>query len=146
MLIKNVEKLKGAIWSFLFFLRSFCFSSFLFSDYCNGCFISSNGNRGEQSLLAVLFGGLDGTWLSELLEDQSGDGSNNLKLLDNLWSRDVFSEFRDTSKKTFVGGFIDEDSMINFFFCFSLGPFLRWEFNVLCVHPFSEWRLLRFDP
>ncbi len=119
-----IEQSKAWI-SFLLFLWS---SLILLACILFGCGNWSLGygycNWSEQSLFAMLFGGLDSSWVGKLFKNESCNWSNNLKLFNNLRCRNVLSKFRNSLNKTFVGCFVNEDSMINFLFSFSFSPFL----------------------
>lgn len=90
--------------------------------------------------------GLDGSILDTFLEEGSGDGAHHFVLIDEDGGGNVFAQFGDTGDETVVGGLVEEDGVIGFFFDFSLGPFLEIGREVLWRQPSSGRQLWRWHP
>ena len=56
----------------------------------------------------------------------------------------MLSEFGDTCEDSFVGSLIEEDSVVGFFFDFTLGPFLHRR-QLTLAPPFLELAALAID-
>jgi hypothetical protein len=96
-------------------------------------FLKSFLGGGVEGLSAVLLDGPDAAILDGLLEEGSGDGTDDFVFLDQVGSRDVLAELGDVSDNSIVSHLVDEDGVVGFFFDFSLGPFLHWSSNTLVV-------------
>ena len=68
--------------------------------------------------------GLDGAVLDGLAQHGAGDGADDLELFNETGCGDVLAELGDTGEDLVVGGTIEEDCVIGFFFDLSLGPLL----------------------
>ncbi len=106
------------------FLLRFSLLGSLLGFSSDGGSLFSDLDRSEQGLPAVAFNCPDRAVFDTSPQKDAGDGADDFIFFDESGGGDVLSEFGDAGDEAVVGGLIEEDSVVSFFFDFSLGPFL----------------------